>query len=92
MATRNYFDHINPEGERVGARLTAGGVEWYSCSENIVAGYYDPYAIANGWYNSEGHRKNILNEKFKYMGIGFAYNENAQYRYYGTQNFYTDEY
>lgn len=92
MATRNYFNHLNPEGERVGARLTAGGVEWYACSENIVAGYYDPYAIANGWYNSEGHRKNILNPEYKYLGVGFAYNEKAQYKYYGTQNFYTDEY
>lgn len=89
MANRNYFDHINPEGERVGARLTAGGVKWYSCAENIVAGYYDPYAISNGWYNSEGHRKNILNSEYKYLGVGFAYNEKAQYKYYGTQNFYT---
>ncbi len=92
MATRNFFDHQNPDGEKVGTRLTAGGVEWYTCGENIVAGYYDPYAIANGWYNSEGHRRNILNSKFKYLGIGFAYKESSEYKYYGTQNFYTDEY
>lgn len=92
MATRNYFNHENPEGESVGDRLTKGEIIWYACAENIVAGYYDPYAIANGWYNSEGHRKNILNPKYKYIGIGFAYNGSADYRYYGTQNFYTDEY
>ncbi len=92
MATKNFFNHTNPDGEKVGARLTAGGIEWYACAENIVAGYYDPYAISNGWYNSEGHRKNILNTKYKYIGVGFAYNKNAEYKYYGTQNFYTDEY
>ncbi len=90
MATRNFFNHQNPDGERVGARLTAAGVEWTACGENIVAGYYDPYAISNGWYNSEGHRKNILNSKYKYLGVGFAYNGNSEYKYYGTQNFYTN--
>lgn len=92
MAKRNYFNHENPEGERVGTRLTKGGVEWYSCAENIAAGIYDPYALANGWYNSEGHRKNILNKTYKYMGVGFAYRETSAYKYYSTQNFYTDEY
>lgn len=90
MATRNFFDHINPDGKKVGVRLTEGGVKWSACGENIVAGYYDPYDIANGWYNSEGHRKNILNSKYKYLGVGFAYNEKAEYKYYGTQNFYTN--
>lgn len=92
MATRNYFNHESPEGIKVGTRLTEGGVEWYACGENIAAGVYDPYALANGWYNSEGHRKNILNKGFKYLGIGFAYNQSSGYKYYSTQNFYTDEY
>lgn len=92
MATRNYFNHESPEGIKVGTRLTNGGIEWYACGENIAAGVYDPYALANGWYNSEGHRKNILNKNFKYIGIGFGFNEKSTYKYYSTQNFYTDEY
>ncbi len=92
MATRNYFAHENPEGKRVGTRLDEAGITWYSCGENIAGGVYDPYALANGWYNSKEHRKNILNKGFKYLGIGFAYNENSTYKYYSTQNFYTDEY
>ncbi len=92
MATRNFFNHQNPDGERVGARLTKAGIEWYACGENIVANIYDPYAISNGWYNSESHRKIILNSNYKYLGVGYAYNEKSTYKYYGTQNFYTDEY
>lgn len=92
MGKRNYFNHESPDGKRVGTRLDEAGITWYSCGENIAAGIYDPYALANGWYNSEGHRKNILNKEFKYLGIGFAYNENSTYKYYSTQNFYTDEY
>lgn len=91
MANRNFFSHENPDGKRVDSRLTDGGIEWRACAENIVAGYYDPYAIANGWYNSQSHRKNILNKNYKYLGVGYAYNESSDYRYYGTQNFYTDE-
>ena len=90
MATRNYFDHPDPEGKRCGDRLTDAGVNWYACAENIAAGYYDPYDISNGWYNSEGHRKNILNSRYKYLGVGFAFNQKATYKYYGTQNFYSD--
>lgn len=92
MAKRNYFAHESPEGMRVSTRLTEGGIEWYACAENIAAGVYDPYSLANGWYNSEGHRKNILNKAYKYMGVGFAYNASSTYKYYSTQNFYTDEY
>lgn len=91
MAKRNYFDHKNPEGERVSDRLTNAGIEWYACGENIAAGVYDPYALSNGWYNSEGHRKNILNKNYKYLGIGFAYSGKSNFKYYSTQIFYTDE-
>lgn len=92
MATRNYFNHSSPEGKRISDRLNEAGIEWYACAENIAAGIYYPYALSNGWYNSEGHRENILNERYKYLGVGFACNEKATYKYYSTQNFYTDEY
>jgi uncharacterized protein YkwD len=43
----------------------------------------------NGWYNSKaGHRDNLLSSKYERIGIGFAFNENAAYSYYGTQDFY----
>ena len=88
MATNNFWSHNSPNGKTPGNRLDDGGINWTACSENIVAGYYDPYGIANGWYNSELHRKNILNSTYQYVGIGFAYNEKSDYKYYGTQDFY----
>ena len=88
MGARNYFDHTNPDGLNSANRLTTAGIEWWACSENIAAGYPDPYDMANGWYNSEGHRKNILNANYTPLGIGFAYNQNSDYQFYGTQNFY----
>ena len=88
MGERDYFDHANPDGLRSSDRLTAAGINWRACGENIVAGSPDPYDMANGWYNSAGHRKNILNPNYTHLGIGFAFNRNASYKYYGTQNFY----
>lgn len=90
MATRNYFDHYTPEGLTPGDRLTAEGIVWMGYGENIAAGYMDAYDIANSWYNSLGHRNNLLNSNHEYLGVGIARNADSDYRYYGTQNFYTD--
>lgn len=92
MATKNFFSHTDSDGLKVGDRLDKFGVEWYHCSENIAAGYYDPYVINNGWYNSESHRKGMLNYKYKYLGVGIAHNSNSDYKYYSTQNYYNDNY
>ncbi|MGN0527126.1 MAG: CAP domain-containing protein [Acutalibacteraceae bacterium] len=90
MADNNYFAHENLQGDRASDRLTAAGIEWYSCGENIIAGYTDPYYAVCGWYNSQGHRNNILNNRFEKLGVGYAYNSASDYYYYGTQLFYTD--
>lgn len=92
MASRNFFEHTNPDGETPANRFDKANLYWTACGENIVAGYYDPYDISNGWYNSEGHRKNILNKRYKYLGVGFAYSETSTYKYYGTQNFYNNQF
>ncbi len=89
MATRNYVDHYNPEGDDPGDRLHAVGIQWLGYGENIAAGYIDAYDISNGWYNSSGHRSNLLNSNHEYLGVGIARKDNSDYRYYGTQNFYT---
>lgn len=90
MADNNYFNHENLQGDRASDRLTAAGIEWYYCGENIIAGYTDPYYAVYGWYNSQGHRNNILNTHFEKLGVGYAYNSTSDYYYYGTQLFYTD--
>jgi uncharacterized protein YkwD len=38
--------------------------------------------------NSLGHRKNILKESYKYLGVGVAFNNESQP--YNTENFYSD--
>ena len=90
MATNNYFNHTGLDGRNMGDRLRAQGVNWTTCAENIQAGRFFGIDAYDGWVNSSGHRKNILGN-CTYLGVGFAYNENATYRFYGTQNFYSQE-
>lgn len=38
--------------------------------ENIAYGFRTPAAVMDGWMNSPGHRSNILNSNWKYIGVG----------------------
>lgn len=89
MADNDFCSHNSLDGTKFGDRLLNFGIDWQACAENIDFGYLDPFSAVNGWYNSKsGHRSNLLSRKYERIGIGFAYNENAAYSYYGTQDFY----
>ncbi len=87
MAAKNYFSHTNLEGLGPGERIENAGISWFVCAENIDAGYITAFDMSDGWYNSEGHRSNILYERLNKIGVGICYNSNSDYIYYGTQNF-----
>ena len=89
MAENGYFDHVNLDGKTSADRMRDGGINWWICGENIAAGYLDPYSVCEGWYNSPGHRTNILEERFERLGVGVVYNYFSDYRVYLTQNFYS---
>lgn len=88
MATRNYFSHTTPEGlspsDRV--KLVRNNTEILSAGENISAGYSSIFESHTGLINSWGHRTNLLNSSYHYIGYGIGYNGNSQYeRYYTTK-------
>jgi uncharacterized protein YkwD len=87
MGERNFYDHVNPEGEGPDARIMqAGYTGWASVGENIAAGSPDPTEIFNGWMASDAHCANIMNLQYKHFGIGF-YEGPGDFRYYWTQTF-----
>jgi len=73
MWERSYFSHISPEGEDVGDRLDKGGVGYSFAGENLALAPTLTMAH-NGLMNSEGHRANILEQKFRKIGIGVVDN------------------
>jgi len=88
MATNDFFDHTNLIGENSGDRMKAEGISFTGYGENIIAGYGSAIISNHGWFNSDGHRSNMLNTKFKYLGVGFTYLSDSKYKTYCTQNFY----
>jgi len=90
MADKNYFSHISPDGRSALDRyLEINNVPWELYGENISAGRAYGIDIFDGWINSEGHRKNILNDEFKYLGVGGGFNPDSKHLFYMTQLFVT---
>lgn len=46
--------------------------EYMTAGENVAAGYESPRSVTDGWISSPGHKANILNKKFKFVGFGIA--------------------
>lgn len=96
MATRDYFDHENPDGlgpnrlvEQAGYQLP----DWYDQAadanniESIAAGYTTPDDAWNGWLDSPGHRNHVLGESDFFAdqtnyGVGYAFSAGSTYKHY----------
>ena len=46
------------------------GYNWRTYGENIAKGYANEKDVIEGWINSEGHCRNIMNPNFQEIGIG----------------------
>lgn len=88
MAKNNYFNHTGLNGSTPGDRMKAQGISYRSNGENIIGGYGNALFSSNGWMNSSGHRSNMLNKSFTYLGVGYALG--GTYGNYATQNFYSN--
>lgn len=84
MCDQGYFDHDSLDGRTFVDRIDDEGVRWRTVGENIAVGYRTPEAVHEGWMNSDGHRRNILNGAFGRIGIGYV---ECGGRPYWTQDF-----
>lgn len=73
MWKRSYFSHISPDAKDVGDRLNEANITYSYGGENLALA---PTTITahSGLMNSDGHRENILEERFKKIGIGVVDN------------------
>ena len=81
---QTYFSHTRPNGTSCFTAVTEMGVKYRYIGENIAYGQRSPEEVMNAWMNSEGHRANILNTNFEYIGIGVTERNGV---YYWTQFF-----
>ncbi|MGI5835266.1 MAG: CAP domain-containing protein [Chloroflexota bacterium] len=77
MASRNFFSHHSPEGTTPVERAQSAGYEAYGwgglyVGENLARGFPTAEGAVQGWMASEGHRNNILHDKYRETGVGVA--------------------
>ena len=88
MATQNFFSHTGKNGSTLGSRIGATGYQYSAAGENLAAGQSTALSVFQGWMNSEGHRANILNDRFTEVGFGlFDSTGSSDYGLYWVQKF-----
>ena len=87
MAENGYFSHTGPDGVGIQQRVSSQGYEWRAVGENIAAGQEAIDAVVEGWLESPGHCRNIMNEAFTEMGMAKveADGSDSMYSPYWTQ-------
>jgi uncharacterized protein YkwD len=79
MVQAGFFDHTSPAGSTMLSRIRTtsyltGAATWF-VGENIGWGsgtFAAPAAMVDAWMRSPGHRANLLDTRFRDIGIGIA--------------------
>lgn len=100
MVEKSFFSHTSPITEKTTMmkRLKKVGIEHTACAENIydyneIAPTYWSLAdnLIIGWMNSPGHKENIMDDLFLFLGCGAVDYKNPEFAEYffvkSTQNF-----
>jgi len=84
MIQFNYFDHVTPQGTKYTNWLQAVGYTYTTAGENIAYNTYDAVELFTQWWNSPGHRANMMNSSYTKVGIGVVQGNG---KFMGTQEF-----
>ena len=84
MIQNNFFSHTNPDGTKWTNWLQTIGYKYTTSGENIAYNTYDAVELFNQWWNSPGHRANMMNASYTKVGIGVVYGNG---KYMVTQTF-----
>lgn len=84
MIQYNYFDHVTPQGTKYTDWLQTVGYKYTTAGENIAYNTYDAVELFNQWWNSPGHKANMMNSSYTKVGIGVVQGNN---KFMGTQEF-----
>ena len=72
MKDKNYFDHTSPTYGSPFNMIRNFNISFQTAGENIARGQKTPQAVVDAWWNSEGHRKNMMNSSFTQIGVGYV--------------------
>jgi uncharacterized protein YkwD len=70
LFSRQYFDHLSPDGLGPGDLAVEAGYSYMLVGENLALGLFAGDAsLVGAWMNSPGHRENIMHPSFTEIGI-----------------------
>nr|WP_055547299.1 CAP domain-containing protein [Streptomyces sp. NBRC 110028] len=76
MAIRDFFDHLDPDGQDPWERAKLAGILDLG-GENIGRGQTTAQAVMDSWMDSPDHRANILNCQYKTLGVGAHFGDDG---------------
>lgn len=80
------FSHTRPDGSRFFTVFDDPDFSYRYIGENLALGYKSPAEVVAAWMKSDGHRANLLSDKYSDIGIGITKSESG--RYHWAQIFY----
>jgi uncharacterized protein YkwD len=72
MVVRNYWSHNAPDGTEPWVFIKEEGAMYQTAGENQAVGINTSKAVVDGWLNSPGHKKNLVNTSFHKVGFGIC--------------------
>lgn len=85
--TESYFSHTRPDGTTCFSVLAEQDIFYRSVAENIAAGQSSAEQVINSWWNSPGHKQNMMNASLTHLGVGYSQDTNGYFRHYWVQLF-----
>lgn len=70
MLAKGYWAHFAPDGTSPWSFFLNFGYKYQYAGENLARDFSNANDAVNAWMNSPSHRENILNAKYKEIGIG----------------------
>jgi uncharacterized protein YkwD len=85
MARYGYLEHTGRDGSTPGDRLKRTGYQRRLVGENIAAGPATPEEAVQGWLDSPEHCANIMDSRFRDMGVAYKLNRSSRHGVYWAQ-------
>src|SRR3989344_8471861 len=69
MFSENYWAHFAPSGKSPWDFIQSAGYRFTYAGENLAKNFYNSDDVVVAWMNSPTHKDNLLNSKYKEIGI-----------------------
>lgn len=72
MAAKAYFSHTSPSGVTPWFWIKKFGYAYRYSAENLAVHFTQAEDVQTGWLASPGHRANIIDPRYRHIGVGIA--------------------